>query len=45
MDHEYTTPTIDEAGSASELIKAYAGPRSDGGGYIFSEGASTVQDE
>jgi hypothetical protein len=29
---------MDEAGSASELIQAHAGPRYDGDGYIWSLG-------
>ncbi len=35
---EYTEPTIEVAGAASELVQAYAGPRNDGGAYEFSFG-------
>jgi hypothetical protein len=35
---EYTTPVIEVAGPARELIQAYAGPRTDGDGYIYSQG-------
>lgn len=34
----YQTPEINQVGSASELIKAYAGPRYDGGAYLNSQG-------
>jgi hypothetical protein len=34
----YESPRMDEVGTASELIQAYAGPRYDGGAYIFSFG-------
>jgi hypothetical protein len=35
---EYETPTVEVVGPASELIQAYAGPHTDGGGYEFSQG-------
>jgi hypothetical protein len=35
---EYETPTVEVVGPASELIQAYAGPRYDGNGYIYSQG-------
>jgi hypothetical protein len=35
---EYTTPVVEVAGQARELIQAYAGPRYDGNGYIYSQG-------
>ena len=34
----YEAPKMDEVGTASELIKAYAGPYYDGDGYIYSFG-------
>lgn len=43
----YEKPTMDEIGSASELIQAYFGPRYDGGGYVNSYGfvCSPLEDE
>lgn len=35
---DYETPTVDPIGPASELIQAYVGPHTDGGGYEFSQG-------
>jgi len=35
---EYTTPVVDVAGPASEIIQASGGPRTDGNGYVFSQG-------
>jgi hypothetical protein len=35
---EYHTPTVELMGPASELIQAYVGPLTDGGGYTFSQG-------
>mgnify|MGYP001235210367 CR=1 FL=1 len=35
---EYTTPVIEVAGPARELIQASMGPRTDGDGYIYSQG-------
>jgi hypothetical protein len=35
---EYTTPVVEVAGLARDLIQAYAGPRTDGDGYIYSQG-------
>jgi hypothetical protein len=34
----YETPTVEVVGLASELIQAYAGPRTDGDGYAYSQG-------
>lgn len=36
---DYEAPVLEEVGTASDLIKAYAGPDSDGGGWEFSFGA------
>jgi hypothetical protein len=36
---KYETPRIDDVGPARELIQAYIGPRYDGDGSIFSQGA------
>ena len=41
----YETPTLEVAGSASELVQAYMGPRIDGGGYSFSQGATILEEE
>jgi hypothetical protein len=35
---DYETPAIEILGPASELIQAYVGPLTDGGGYSFSQG-------
>jgi hypothetical protein len=35
---KYETPTVEVVGPASELIQAFAGPRTDGDGYVFSWG-------
>jgi len=35
----YEAPAVEIVGPASELIQAYAGPRMDGGGWTFSQGA------
>jgi hypothetical protein len=35
---DYETPTLELMGPASDLIQAYAGPRTDGDGYAFSQG-------
>jgi len=35
---EYTTPVIEVGGPASELIQASNGPRTDGDGYMYSQG-------
>ncbi len=35
----YEMPTVEQIGLASELIQAYLGPREDGDGYIYSQGA------
>ena len=35
----YEMPTIEQVGAASALIQAYLGPRDDGDGYIYSQGA------
>lgn len=35
---EYIAPVVEVAGLASEIIQAYAGPRTDGDGYAFSQG-------
>lgn len=35
---KYETPTLELIGQASELIQAYVGPHTDGGGYEFSQG-------
>jgi hypothetical protein len=42
---EYTTPVIEVAGPARELIQAYAGPRMDGDGYAFSQGLACNPEE
>jgi hypothetical protein len=34
----YESPSIEVVASASTMIQAYAGPYSDGGGYLFSWG-------
>ena len=36
---KYEAPTVEVMGSASEVIQAYFGPDTDGGGYAFSRGA------
>jgi hypothetical protein len=33
---DYEAPVLEMVGSASELIQAYAGPTTDGGGWAFS---------
>jgi hypothetical protein len=33
---DYEAPALEMVGSASELIQAYAGPTTDGGGWAFS---------
>jgi hypothetical protein len=35
---QYEAPTADVVGSASDLIQASWGPRTDGDGYQFSQG-------
>jgi hypothetical protein len=35
---KYETPTVEVVGTASELIQASNGPRTDGDGYIYSQG-------
>jgi hypothetical protein len=35
---EYETPVVEVVGPASDLIQAYAGPRMDGDGYMYSQG-------
>ncbi len=35
---EYTTPVVEVVGPAKDIVQAYAGPRTDGNGYIFSQG-------
>jgi hypothetical protein len=42
-DCMYEFPTMDEVGSASELIQALYGPYYDGGGYQFSQSAICTQ--
>jgi hypothetical protein len=44
---KYETPTVEVVGPASELIQAYAGPRTDGDGYAFSLGltCSALEEE
>lgn len=36
---EYEAPAVEAVGCASELIQAYAGPYTDGGGWQLSQGA------
>ncbi len=36
---EYEAPEVEEVGPASNLIQNYVGPRYDGDGYEFSQGA------
>lgn len=42
---EYTTPVIEVAGPASELIQASMGPYMDGDGYQFSLGLACNPEE
>jgi hypothetical protein len=42
---EYTTPVIEVAGPARELIQASMGPRTDGDGYQFSQGFTCDPEE
>jgi hypothetical protein len=39
----YETPTMDQVGTARELIQAYIGPRYDGDGSIYSLGLVSSQ--
>jgi len=36
---EYEAPALEVVGSASELVQNFAGPRTDGDGFEFSQGA------
>lgn len=36
---EYEAPTVDVVDAASNFICNYLGPRPDGDGYVFSQGA------
>jgi hypothetical protein len=43
----YETPEVDVIGTASDLIQNFAGPRTDGDGLQFSQGAicSSIEEE
>jgi hypothetical protein len=43
----YEAPAVEVMGVASEVIQNYLGPRYDGDGYTFSQGAtcSTLEEE
>jgi hypothetical protein len=43
----YETPEVDVIGTASDLIQNFAGPRTDGDGREFSQGAicSSIEEE
>jgi hypothetical protein len=43
----YETPEVDVIGTASDLIQNFAGPRTDGDGFEFSQGAicSNIEEE
>lgn len=42
---EYETAVLEIAGSASDLVQAYFGPRTDGGGYIASQLSATLTED
>lgn len=44
---DYEAPAVDVMGAASDLIQNFAGPRTDGDGLAFSQGAicSTIEGE
>ena len=35
---EYASPEVEVVGKAKELVQAFAGPRQDGNGQVFSQG-------
>lgn len=37
MDEVYEAPELALVGNASDLVKAFEGPHTDGGGYAFSQ--------
>lgn len=42
---EYEAPVLEVAGSASELVQSYAGPRTDLNGYAFSQMVSVIEND
>lgn len=42
---EYELPNVEVAGSASELLQTYVGPRIDGNGYALSLMVSMTVDD
>jgi len=45
VDMNYEAPVLVDAGSASDLVQAYLGPRTDGNGYINSQLCATLTED